>query len=108
MDIINELFADDILWHVAGHSALSGEYKGKDQVFEFFGKLMELTDGTSKLEIHDILANDEHGVALLNGSASRKGKSFSGPDVHVFHIKNGKVVEFWDSPLDQYASDELF
>ena len=108
MDFINEVFADDIVWHIAGRSPLAGEYKGKEQVFAFFGKLMELTDGTSKLEVHDVLANDEHGVALVTGSATRKGKSFSGPDVHVMHIKNGKIVEFWDSPLDQYESDEIF
>ena len=108
MDTINELFADDIQWHIAGRSPLAGDYKGKEQVFGFFAKLMEISEGTSKLEIHDILANDEHGVVLVSGSATRQGRSFSGPDVHVLPIKNGKVVEFWDSPLDQYASDEFF
>jgi len=108
MDTINELFADDIQWHIAGRSQLSGDYKGKEQVFGFFAKLMEISEGTSKLEIHDILANDEHGVVLVTGSGTRKGKSFSSPDVHVLHMKNGKVTEFWDSPLDQYASDEFF
>ena len=108
MDVLTELFADDILWHIAGRSALSGDYKGRDAVFGFFGKLMELTGGTAKLEVHDLLANDEHGIAILTGTASRGGKSFSGQDVHIFHIKNGQVVEFWDSPLDQYAADEFY
>jgi ketosteroid isomerase-like protein len=108
MDVINELFADDIVWHITGRSPLAGDYKGKEQVFGFFAKLMEISEGTSKLEVHDVLANDEHAVALLTGSATVKGKSFTGNDVHVMHIRNGKVVEFWDSPLDQYASDEIF
>lgn len=108
MDTITELFADDILWHVAGRSQLSGDYKGRDQVFGFFGKLMELSDGTSKIEVHDILANDDHGVALVTGSAQRNGKSFTGQDVHTFHIRNGQVVEFWDSPVDQYEADEFW
>jgi len=106
--VLNELFADDIEWHIAGRSAIAGDYKGRDQVFAFFGKLMELSGGTSKIEVHDILANDEHGVALVTGTATRDGKSFSGLDVHTFHLRNGQVVEFWDSPVDQYAADEFW
>ena len=108
MDTITKLFADDILWHIAGRSPLAGDYKGRDQVFGFFGKLMELSDGTSKIEVHDILANDEHAVAIVTGSGTRNGKSLNSPDVHVFHMKNGQVVEFWDSPLDQYEADEFW
>jgi len=108
METITALFADDILWHVAGRSPLAGDYKGRDQVFGFFGKLMELSGGTSKVEVHDILANDEHGVAIVTGSGSRNGKSLNSPDVHVFHMRGGQVVEFWDSPLDQYEADEFW
>jgi uncharacterized protein len=108
INVLNDLFADDVLWHVAGRSPLSGDYKGRDQVFGFFGKLMELSGGTSSLEVHDVLANDDHGIALVTGTATRNGKSFTGQDVHTFHLRDGKVVEFWDSPLDQYAADEFW
>ena len=108
MDTITELFDENILWHVAGRSPISGDYKGRDAVFGFFGKLMELSNGTSAVEVHDILANDEHGVALVTGTATRNGQSFTGQDVHTFHMRGGKVVEFWDSPLDQYESDEFW
>jgi ketosteroid isomerase-like protein len=109
MDVLTNLFADDIVWHVAGRSQLAGVYKGRDQVFGFFGKIMEISGGTSKLDVHDILANDEHGVAIVTGTGSRPdGASFSGQDVHIFHIRDGQVVEFWDSPVDQYGSDEFW
>jgi ketosteroid isomerase-like protein len=108
IDVLNELFADDIRWHVAGRSPLAGDYEGRDQVFGFFGKLMELSGGTAKLEVHEVLANDDHGVVLVTGTASRNGQTFTGPDVHTFHLRDGKVVEFWDSPVDQYASDEFW
>ena len=108
MDTITALFADDIVWHIAGRSQLAGDYKGRDQVFGFFGKLMELSGGTSKLEVHDILANDDHGIALVTGTAQRNGKSLTGQDVHTFHMRNGQVVEFWDSPLDQYEADDFW
>ena len=108
METITELFDESILWHVAGRSQLAGDYKGRDAVFGFFGKLMELSNGTSAVEVHDILANDEHGIALVTGTATRGDKSFSGQDVHTFHLRDGKVVEFWDSPIDQYESDEFW
>jgi ketosteroid isomerase-like protein len=108
METLNELFADDVEWHVAGRSQLAGNYHGKDEVFALFGKIVELSGGTARFEVHDVLANDEHGVALVTGSASREGRDFTGKDVHTFHIRDGKVVEFWDSPLDQYAIDEFW
>ena len=106
--VLNDLFADDVLWHIAGRSQIAGDYKGRDAVFGFFGKLMELSDGTTAIDVHDILANDEHGVALVTGTGTRNGKSFSGQDVHTFHFRDGKVVEFWDSPLDQYEADDFW
>lgn len=108
MDTINELFHEDVVWHVAGHSPNSGDYKGKEQVFGFFAKLMELSDGTSKVEVHDMLANDEHGVVLVKESATRKGRSHEGQATHVFHLRDGKVTEFWDAQVDQYAADEFW
>jgi ketosteroid isomerase-like protein len=108
LETINELFADDIEWHVAGRSPIAGDYHGKEEVFGFFAKLMELSGGTSRLEVHDVLANDEHGVALVVGSGSREGREFSGRDVHTFHFRDGKVVELWDAPGDQYAVDEFW
>lgn len=108
MDVLTRLFADDVLWHVAGRSQLSGDYKGRDAVFGFFGKLMELSGATAKIEVHDILANDDHAVALVTGTATRGGTSFEGQDVHTFHVRDGQVVEFWDSPVDQYAADEFW
>ena len=108
MDTINELFADDVVWHVAGRSPLAGDYTGKEQVFGFFATLQELSEGTSRVEVHDLLANDEHGVALVFESATRGGRSHEGNATHVFHLRDGRVTEFWDSQTDQYAADEFW
>lgn len=74
----HELFADDLVWHVAGRSVIAGDYAGKDQVFGFFGRLQELSEGTSEVEVHDLLANDEHGVAIVIESATRNRRSYQG------------------------------
>jgi ketosteroid isomerase-like protein len=108
LETIDRLFADDVVWHVSGRSPISGDYTGKEQVFGFFGKLQELSGGTSKVEVHDLLADDDHGVAIVTQSASRDGRTYEGRVTHVLHLRDGKVTEFWDAYVDQYASDEFW
>jgi len=72
-----------------------------------FGRLVELTGGTFRQELHDILANDEHGVTLATATAEREGKTFRDNGVLVFNLKEGKVTEAWLHPGDQYAADEF-
>jgi ketosteroid isomerase-like protein len=106
LDALRERFAPDIVWHIGGNSPLAGDYKGHDEVFGYFMKLAEMTGGTLKLEIHDLLANDTHAVALTRGSAQREGKSLDMNQVHVFHVNDeGKITEFWGFPEDQAAAD---
>lgn len=51
---LGELFADDIVWHVGGRSPISGDYKGKDEVFGFFAQLAERAGGTLHVDVHDV------------------------------------------------------
>jgi hypothetical protein len=108
MATLNELFADDIVWHAPGRNELAGTFRGKDEVFANLQKNMELTGGTFKLDIHAILADDEHAVTLLRASAEREGKALNDNTVQVFHIKDGKLAESWLHPSDAYASDEFW
>jgi len=109
MATLDALFADDIVWHVGGRGALSGDYAGKAAVLGYFGQLGQETGGTFRIEIHDVLANDEHAVALTTASAERQGKSLpESPGVQVFHVRDGRVTESWFHSGDQYASDEFF
>lgn len=101
-------FADDIVWHVPGRSAVAGDYHGPDGVMGFFGKLMEVTGGTFALELHDIMGTDDHVVALLKSTAERDGRSLSADVVHVWHVRDGKATEFWALAVDQYGGDEFF
>jgi hypothetical protein len=105
---VGELLADDIVWHSAGDNVLSGDYVGKDAVFAMFGELMQETGGSFKNDIHDLLANDEHGVALVSFTATRGGKTLVGRTVHVFHMSDGKMTEFWSYPDDPGAFDEFW
>jgi ketosteroid isomerase-like protein len=108
MATLNDLFADDIKWHAPGRSQVSGDFRGKEQVFGEFGKIFELTGGTFKLELHDVLANDTHVVVLARATGEREGMKLDDKSVQVFHIADGKVTEQWLHPGDEYASDQFW
>jgi ketosteroid isomerase-like protein len=105
--VLNDLFAEDLLWHDAGRNQLSGEYRGREAVFGLFGKIMEVTEGSFRADLHAVLADDKHAVALVVITAGRGGRSIEVNEAHVFHMRDGKVVEFWNAPTDVYAFDEL-
>ena len=89
-----EVFADDIKWHVSGRSTVAGDYEGHDEVLGFFERLMDLSGGTFKLEIHDFTASDDHVVVLTSETAQRGANSIRDNNVHVWHVKDGKATEF--------------
>jgi hypothetical protein len=106
-DTLRQDFAEDIVWHSPGNNPLSGEYRGQDEVFGFFAKIAEITGGTFQAELHDVLVNDEHSVALQVTRAEREGNSLETHDVGVFHVRDGKITEAWFHSGDQAALDEF-
>lgn len=108
METLDEIIADNVVWHVSGDNILSGDYKGKEAVFGFFGRLAQETNGTFKNDVHDMLANDTHGVALVNQSATRNGETLEGRTVHVFHVDDGELTEFWAFNENQAEFDEFW
>ena len=105
---ITDMFAEDMVWHVPGNNLISGEHKGRDAVFAVFAKTMELTGGTFKIDLHDIVANDEHTVSLTRAAASRQGKQLDLRGADIYHIRNGKVTEWWSFNEDQRLDDEFW
>jgi hypothetical protein len=74
----------------------------------FFGKLMELSAGSFHLDIHDIVANDRHGVALVTAYGERDGQTMEVREANIWHLADGKATEFWVFAEDQAAVDKFF
>jgi ketosteroid isomerase-like protein len=106
-ETLNDLFAEDVRWHEGGRNQLAGDYRGRDAVYGMFGRLMELTEGSFRVDVQALLADDDHGVALVNETASRGGRHAETFNAHIFRMHDGMVVEFWDAATDQYTFDEL-
>jgi ketosteroid isomerase-like protein len=102
------VLADDIKWHAGGRSPVAGDYEGHEGVVSFVTKLMELSGGTFRPEVHDITASDDHVVVLLNETGERGTKTLDENFIHVWHGKGGKATEFWGAGTDQYVWDEFW
>jgi len=108
LDTIQGLFADDVVWHIPGKSPIAGTYKGRDEVLGFLGEVISRSEGTFSLDLHDVLASDDHAVALTRSSAQRQGRTLDVPGTATYHVRDGKVAEAWIFSGDQSAEDEFW
>jgi ketosteroid isomerase-like protein len=61
----DQYVAEDVRFYYPGRDALAGNHDGVPRVLAMFGRAFELTGGTIRLEMHDVIANGEHAVALF-------------------------------------------
>jgi uncharacterized protein len=107
VDTLRELFEQDAVWHAPGRNPLAGDHRGVDAILGYFARTMEVTGGTFRAELHDVVANDEHAVALYVARGEREGRTLEDKSVLVSHVRNGRFVETWQHSEDQYAADEF-
>ena len=102
-----ELVDDAVVWHAPGTNRFSGKFEGKAAVIDRFTRMAEAGIVTS-LDVHDVVGNDEHVVALVHATVtSADGRSYATPQVQAMHIRDGRCVEFWGMNQDQAAMDEI-
>lgn len=109
MHRLSELFADDIEFVIPGKNPLSGVFKGKIEMFGFFGNLIRESKGSWKTELVDVLANDNHAVCIITATAKRGDKDLELPGCAIFDTNDkGKItraVFMWE---DQHKLDDFW
>jgi uncharacterized protein len=108
IEAVRAMLTDDVVWHVPGRSAIAGDHVGKNDVLDYFHRRRQLGRGSFKVNVHDILANDARAVLFAGGQAERDGRSIQWETVGIFGIADGKIVDCWLLPFDQYAFDEIW
>jgi ketosteroid isomerase-like protein len=103
-----EVLADDILWHVPGRGPLSRDYHGHAEVLGFFEHFMQLSQGTFRIQIEEVLAKGDRVIVLVTESARRNGREWSSPQLHAWTVKNGKATVFRQFQGDQQTEDEFW
>lgn len=109
LDLLGQLFAEDVIWHQPGQGSLSKTYHGKQELFALFGQFMNISQGTFKIdEVKSIMTNGDLVTATLHFSATKPGKSISMDGVDLMKIQNGKIKEVWLFSGDQEAEDAFW
>jgi ketosteroid isomerase-like protein len=109
MGTVDQLFADDVTWHAPGTAQHAGLRRGKQEVFASMGQLGELTGGTLRSEVVDVLANDRRAVVLQVTRAEREGRTaLRDEEVIVYEIDDGRITSVREQPGDLDAMDAFF
>ena len=103
-----DAIADHAVWHSPGKNPLSGDYEGHQAILEYFTKFSQLSQGTFKTELLNVLANEYHGVAITRDTATCQGKTMSWDGAVIFRLQDGKLAEAWAINQDQEAVDEFW
>ena len=99
---------EKITFQVPGKSRLAGKFTKENFKSAFVDPLFELSQGTLKIEVHDILASDRHGVVLASDSFLRREEKVELRTVHVWRFEKGKPVAWYEYPRDLYRFDEVW
>ena len=104
MQTLDALLADDIVWHEIGRAeprrgkaALRAAAPGGG------GAVYQITGA-----LHDVVANDDHTIALIDATATRAGKTLTYRTAEIYHIRDGKIVERWAFSDDTAAITAFF
>ena len=85
-----ELLDDDIVWHEIGRDE---PIRGKQALAERFSGMPEGASITA--QTHDVLANDEHCIALVTATAKMGDQELVYRTAEIFHMRDGKITERW-------------
>jgi ketosteroid isomerase-like protein len=99
---------DDIVFRVPGHNVMSGDWDREGFAGEFVQRLMGHTQGTFREEIVDLVANEDHGVLLLDHHFERDGKPVDYRTCHVVELRNGKITSWREWPGDLAKFEEAW
>ncbi len=101
METLERLIADDVIWHEIGRSE---PRRGKQSLRESTADVdYEITG-----ETHDIVANDDHVVALVDATATRAGRTLKYRTAEIYHMRDGRLVERWAFSDDTAAIVDFF
>ena len=108
LDALSTLFSPDVAWHVPGRNPVARTYRGQQDVFGFFGRLIAETNGTFALESLAMFGGDGGGVFVDRVTAQRGTRTLDvRPVLHV-RIEDGTIVEGWDHFHDEQTWDRFW
>ncbi|MEA2651990.1 MAG: uncharacterized protein QOI85_1711 [Chloroflexota bacterium] len=98
-----EMLSDDIVWHEIGSDE---PVRGKQALAERFAGMPE--GASIKVDTHDVIANDEHAIALVTATATMGDQELVYRTAEIYHMKDGKITERWAFSDDTDRINKFF
>ncbi|HET9778606.1 MAG TPA: nuclear transport factor 2 family protein, partial [Propionibacteriaceae bacterium] len=98
-----DILADDVEWYEIGRDEPT---RGKEALGRRYQESMG--DFDIKTDMHDVLANDEHAIQLMNVTATRGDKTLPYRTAEIYHMKDGKITARWAFSDDTARIIEFF
>jgi ketosteroid isomerase-like protein len=95
--------ADDVVWHEIGRDE---PIRGKQALIERYQSAS--AGGSITVDTHDVIANDEHAVALVTATATMGDRSLTYRTAEIYHVRDGKITERWAFSDDTERINQFF
>jgi len=108
LSTVSELVSAQVDYVVPGRSPLAGHTHDISGLLGMLRKSKELSQGTLRLDLRSVVADDEHLFAYGRIRAERAGKKLDSDHCVIFRFENAKIVAGRTVPVDLYEFDEFW
>jgi len=99
-----DYLGDDVEWHEIGRDE---PIRGKAALVERWAG-MGGAGGTFSVDLHDVIANDDHVVELVTATVTMGDKTLTYRTAEIMHVRDGKITARWAFSDDTAAINEFF
>jgi ketosteroid isomerase-like protein len=99
-----DYIADDVEWHEIGRAE---PIRGKAALVERWAGMSDM-GGSFSVDLHDVIANDDHVVELVTATVTMGDKTFTYRTAEIMHVRDGKITARWAFSDDTAAINEFF
>ena len=107
LDAMLAACAEDIEFHVPGSNQLSRTW-GKSDFTQLITLVQELSGGSFREEVLDVMVGNLHGAVLLHHKLERDGETLGYMTLHLWEFSDGKPSQFWEYPRDLDSFNEIW
>ncbi|MSO79602.1 MAG: nuclear transport factor 2 family protein [Acidimicrobiia bacterium] len=108
MEKLGSLYKDDVVHSVPGSNQIAGDYKGRDAVLAFYGKLFELTGGNMSVDLKTVTVDGNKVAAVHRAKAAIADRTIDSDTTLNFTMEDGRVARIDEVPSDQAAEDDFW
>ena len=105
---VGRMISERTVWRVPGSSAMAGEYRGRHEIFAFLRRTGALTDGTYRADLHYVVGDAEHVIAVYRATGKRDGRTLDLDQLLVFTYDGPAWAEVLALPTDLYEFDAFW